>query len=174
MITLKYKDERDRAFGLGGMVVCMGVMESEKYIESVSLDADADNGIAFTCDFFSLSNQQLSAKAVWTDHLNRFQLLTGMAVSNLLSRAVVKDNEEITREVNNLLLKQIAGEGKQQCSLDDDEVRDIYNKTFNYFHRLFYDAQVSQTINRIATTLLERRTLGNEEIAGLLKPMARW
>ena len=63
MVTLKYSDERDRAYGLGGMVVCMGVMESEQFIDTVSIDAESDEGLRFTPDFFYLSNPQLFCKS---------------------------------------------------------------------------------------------------------------
>ena len=78
MITLKYKDEEDRAYGLGGMVVSMYLLDNEKYIDSVSMDADPDEGMQFTADFFHLPNPNLSPKAVWNDSLSRFNLLNGL------------------------------------------------------------------------------------------------
>lgn len=174
MVTLKYRDERDRAFGLGGMAVCMGVMESERYIDNISLDAETDHGIRFTPDFFYLSNPALSAKAVWNDRLNHFQLLTGLVVSNLLSRAVVRNGEDVGREVTDLLLGHIADEGKNLCSLEDDEIRELYVKTFNYFNRLFFNSEVCRVINSIVDNLEKKRTIGNEEIVALLRPLSRW
>lgn len=174
MVTLKYRDELDRAYGLGGMVVCMGVMESEKFIDKVSLDADTDRGLTFTPDFFYLSNQHLSAKAVWNDGLNHFQLLTGLMVSNLLSRAIIRHGEDVSREVIDLLLGHVADEGKSLCSLEDDEIKELYSKTFNYFQRVFYNHEVGLVINNIVDSLKEKRTLENEELIMMLRPLSRW
>lgn len=174
MVTLKYSDERDRAYGLGGMVVCMGVMESEQFIDSVSIDADSDEGLKFTPDFFYLSNPQLSAKAVWNDRLNHFQLITGLVVSNLMSRAMIRNREDISRELSDLLLGHISDEGKALCSLEDDEIKALYNKTFNYFHRFFSQYEVEAMIGDIVEKLIDRRTLNNEDVMYLLRPMKRW
>lgn len=174
MITLKYRDERDRAYGLGGMVVCMGVMESEKFIDKVSLDAEADHGLLFTPDFFYLSNQRMSAKTVWNDSLNHFQLVTGLMVSNLLSRAMVRNGEEVTRETVDQLLAHVTDEGKALCSLDNDEINELYTKTFNYFHRVFFNRQVAAVVNSIVDSLTEKRTLENEEVVAMLRPLSRW
>lgn len=174
MVTLKYKDEKDRAFGLGGMVVCMNAMESERFIDYVSLDVEADHGMAFTPDFFHITNQSLSAKTVWNDRLNHFQLLTGLMVSNLLSRAMVRGREAVTRELAELLLTHVASEGKELCSLEDDEIRSLYTKTFNYFHRLFSSPDVEGVVNRFVDLLIERRRMECEEILAVLRPLRRW
>ncbi|MDE6629704.1 MAG: hypothetical protein K2K36_10100 [Muribaculaceae bacterium] len=174
MVTLKYKDEKDRAFGLGGMVVCMNAMESEKYIDYVSLDGEADHGMEFTPDFFQISNQRLSAKAVWNDRLNHFQLLTGLMVSNLLSRAMFRDREGISRELADLLLTHVAAEGKELCSLEDDEIKELYNKTFTYFHRLFSSPEVGEVVGRFVELIGQRRRMENEEILAVLRPLRRW
>ena len=125
MVTLKYRDERDRAFGLGGMAVCMGVMESERYIDNISLDAETDHGIRFTPGFSSSVGHN-------------------------------------------------ADEGKNLCSLEDDEIRELYVKTFNYFNRLFFNSEVCRVINSIVDNLEKKRTIGNEEIVALLRPFSRW
>ena len=171
MVTLKYKDERDRAYGLGGMVICLNAMDSERYIDYVSLDAEADAGVAFTPDFYHVVNQQLSAKAVWNDNLNHFQLLTGMLVCNLLSRAVGREEGQITRELAELLLSRVADEGKALCSLDDDEIRTLYTKTFNYFHRMFVRADVTAVVDRFVSLLSERRRMEGEEVLAVLRPL---
>ena len=56
MVTLKYKDEKDRAYGLGGMTVCMLLMDNEGFIDSVNLDAPADCGMVFSPDFYYVDN----------------------------------------------------------------------------------------------------------------------
>lgn len=174
MVTLKYKDENDRAFGLGGMVVCMNAMDSEKYIDYVSLDSETGQGMTFTPDFFHITNQRLSAKAVWNDSLNHFQLLTGLMVSNLLSRAMFRSHEGITRELIDLMLGHVSQEGKELCSLEDDEIKNLYDKTLSYFHRLFSSQEVDEVVHRFVDLLARRRRLENEEILAVLRPLRRW
>lgn len=174
MVTLKYKDERDRAYGLGGMIVCMNAMESEKFIDYVCLDGEPDHGMAFTPDFFHISNQRLSAKAVWNESLNHFQLLTGLMVSNLLSRAMFRSHEGINREIIDLLLTHVSEEGRELCSLEDDEIRNLYNKTLNYFHRLFGSPEVDEVVRRFVELITERRRMEGEEVIAVLRPLRRW
>lgn len=174
MITLKYKDEDDRAYGLGGMVVSMYLLEHDKYIDSVSLDAEPDMGLRFTSDFFYPHNPNLSAKAVWSDTLSRFNLLNGLLVSNLLSRALVRHNERVTRELYQLLMDKLVDEGRELCSLDEDEIKELYNKSFSYFHEVFSNDVVNRTVRGIVDTLKKERSLDNEALYVCMRPMRRW
>ncbi len=174
MITLKYKDEDDRAYGLGGMVVSMYLLDNEKYIDSVSLDAEPDMGMQFTADFFHLPNPNLSPKAVWNDALSRFNMLNGLLLSNLMSRALVRHNETITRELYQLLMNMLIDEGRDLCSLDEDEIKELYNKNFSYYHEVFSNDTVNRTVREIAATLKRERSLDSEALYVCMRPMRRW
>lgn len=171
MVTLKYKDETDRAYGLSGMSVCMCMMENERFIDSVNLDSEPDKGLAFTSDFFYPHNQSLSAKTLWNDSFNHFRLLTGLLLSNVMCRAMVRNREELTREMNELLLKNLFEEGHEECSLEDDEIRMVYNESFAFFHRVFAHPDVSVLVSRFVDNLTERRSLDGEDVVRLLRPL---
>lgn len=164
VVTLKYKDESDRAYGLGGMAVCMFMLEMEQYIDDISLDSKPDEGLRLTVDFFHSPNQQLSAKSVWKENLNRFQLTTGLLVSNVLSRALVRHNEDVSRELGELLISKLTEEGTSTCALEKDEIRDLYYKTFSFFHGVFSDYRVASMLNDFVNTLMEERILDRERI----------
>ncbi len=174
MITLKYKDEEDRAYGLGGMVVSMYLLDNEKYIDSVSMDADPDEGMQFTADFFHLPNPNLSPKAVWNDSLSRFNLLNGLLLSNLMSRALVRHNESITREIYQLMMEMLIDEGQDLCSLDEDEIKELYNKNFSYYHEVFSNDTVNRTVRGIVDKLIQERSLDSDALYVCMRPMRRW
>lgn len=173
MVTLKYKDEDDRAYGLGGMVVSMYLLENDKYIDSISLDAEADDGFRFTADFFHLPNPNLSPKAVWSDSLSRFNLLNSLLVSNLMSRALVRRSERVSREIYQLLMDKLMDEGRELCSLDNDEIKELYNKNFSYFHDVFSNATVASTVRGIVDTLKRERFLDSDALYLCMRPMRR-
>lgn len=174
MITLKYKDEEDRAYGLSGMVVSMYLLDNERYIDSVSLDAEPDMGMQFTADFFHQPNPNLSPKAVWNDSLSRFNLLNSLLLSNLMSRALVRHNENITRELYQLLMNMLIDEGHDLCSLDEDEIKELYNKNFSYYHEVFSNDTVNRTVRGIADMLRRERILDSEALYACMRPMRRW
>lgn len=171
MSTLKYADETDRAYGLSGMSVCLCVLEKEQYINAISLDSSPDHGMEFTPDFFQTINQRLSAKAVWNGNFNHFKLLTGLVVSNLMCRTMVKEHRELTRELSDLLLSDLRKEGKEACSLDDDETRNVYYESYNVMHRVFAHPQVNSIIERFVEQLSAKRRLERDEIMMLLRPL---
>jgi hypothetical protein len=174
VITLKYKDEEDRAYGLSGMAVSMYLLDHEKYIDELSLDAEADKGLRFTADFFHLASPSLSAKAVWADNLSRFNLLNGLIISNLLSRAKVRSDERVNSQLYRVLGHMLAEEGKEMCSLDEDEASALYNKNFSYFEDVFDNTAVVATVRDMASQLMQRRTLNADEVYVCMRPLRRW
>ena len=164
MVTLKYKDEKDRAYGLGGMAVCMVMMDNENFIDSVDLDAPADNGLVFSPDFFYARNPNVSAKVVWRQKSTQFETIAGMLISNLLSRALVREKTEISRELSDLLLSHLKEEGSESCSLEEDEVKDIYYKTYNFFHRVFSHQQVGMIMDEFVDVIMKNRRMNHDSL----------
>lgn len=173
VVTFKYKDETDRAYGLGGMMACMCLLDNEHFVESVSLDAAPDEGLNFTPDFFQMSNQRLSPKSVWKENLNHFELMASMIVSNVLSRALIRHNEDVTRQLSDLILNRLIEEGRESCTLDDDEVKDIYYKTYGYFHRVFAHPDVTPVVNGFVDELLKERTMDSDRMLLCFRPLLR-
>lgn len=164
MVTLKYKDDKDRAYGLGGMTVCMLLMDNEGFIDSVNLDAPADCGMVFSPDFYYVDNPNLSAKAVWRKKSTQFETVAGMLISNLLARALVREQSEISRELSDLLLSNLKDEGREACSLEEDEVRDVFYKTYSFFHRVFSHRQVGAIMDEFVDKLIKVRRMDRESV----------
>ena len=173
VITFKYKDETDRAYGLGGMMACMCLLENEDFVKSVSLDAAPDEGVIFTPDFFQMSNQRLSAKSVWKEDLNHFELMASMLVANVLSRVLVRHREDVTTQLSDLMLSRLTEEGRKSCTLGYDEVKDIYYKTYGYFHRVFTHPEVMPVVSSFAEDLLKERSMDSDRILLCFRPLLR-
>lgn len=171
MATLKYKDDTDRAYGLTGMSVCLCLMDSERFLMHLDLDSEADQGLVFTPDFYQIQNQKLSAKAVWAGNLNHFKLLTGMMISNLMCRALVREGKEITRELSDLVLRNLQTEGAELCSLEADETGRLYTESYNFFHRVFCHPQVGGIVESLVEDLREKRRLEAESVLQILRPL---
>ena len=86
---------------------------------------------------------------------------------------MVRNREELTREMNELLLKNLFEEGHEECSLEDDEIRMVYNESFAFFHRVFAHPDVSVLVSRFVDNLTERRSLDGEDVVRLLRPLLR-
>jgi len=153
LVTLKYKDEKDRAYGLGGMTVCMLLMDNEGFIDSVNLDAPADCGMVFSPDFYYVDNPNLSAKAVWRKKSTQFETVAGMLISNLLARALVREQSEISRELSDLLLSNLKDEG-----------REAFYKTYSFFHRVFSHRQVGAIMDEFVDKLIKVRRMDRESV----------
>ena len=87
---------------------------------------------------------------------------------------MLRNHESVSRELSDLLLGHISDEGKHLCSLEDDEIKALYTKTFNYFQRFFNQREVEIMVGNIVDGLIGRRTLTNEEVQMFLRPMKRW
>lgn len=171
MATLKYKDDTDRAYGLTGMSVCLCLMDSERFLMHLDLDSEADQGLAFTPDFYQIQNQKLSAKAVWAGNLDHFKLLTGLIISNIMCRALVRERQEITRELSDLVLKNLQSEGAELCSLESDETGRLYAESYNFFHRVFCHPQVESLVESLVGELQQKRHVEAETVLHILRPL---
>lgn len=171
--SLKYSDATDRAYGLCGMAFSLFVFDAEQYIESLSVDAPADLGLNLTPDFFATTNQNLSAKAVWTDSFRHFQLNSAMVIGNLLARSITRRSTDLSSAVQSLMMRQLAGEGEEACGLETAEVNRICDKSLSYMRRMFMHPTVHATLRDMARELDTRKALSRDRIMAYLSPLAR-
>ena len=68
----------------------------------------------------------------------------------------------------------LTDEGRELCSLDEDETRTIFNKNFNYFHEVFANAAVAETVRGLVAGLKRDRTLDSDAIYVCMRPLRRW
>ncbi len=165
--ALRYIDEKDKSYGIAGMAISLVACDCEEYISSVSLEAD-EEPISFTSNFRFTGNPNLSAKSAWNEHLKQFQVVAGMLLANVMCR-----NSAVGRGFDKkalLSIREIIKTlGSENCSLDEDEIDNIYNKSYRYYTEIFSHPSVATIARDFATTLRMKRRLSAGEILDELR-----
>lgn len=166
---LKYVDEQDKSYGIAGMVISLVVSEADDLIRGVSLDDEFGDAISFSPEFHFSGNPRFSARTVFNETVKHFQLAMGMMVSNVLCRSYVhRGSRSLSSEMSNELRTIVKDEGYKSCSLDDDEIELLFNKSFSYFERLFSHSSVHEVVSEFVSELNERRHLSSGEVIDIL------
>ena len=165
--TLIYIDETDRSYGLSGMAVTLAALNSEEKILEINIDRSPDP-IDFVPDFYFFGNPRFSAKHVWDELAQNFQLSLAMALGNLLSRRQVGADAALT-DLEIQTLREIAeDEGAEICGLEADEFEEIWDKDLRYVQRIFSIPSVRRLTRALAEELRQRRSLSRHEFLELL------
>lgn len=167
-LTLKYINDDDRAYGLAGMAISLAALDALDRVVSVSLDSDGPM-VTFTHEYYFCGSPSLSPKAVWSNMLNSFNLTSAMALSNVMSRSLVRLGNEVPEAVMDSIHDVIMEEGRQECCLEEDEVDQIYNRARTYMRRIFNNRRLHPAIDELVRTLAVRRSLSGTEIADELR-----
>lgn len=162
--TLKYKDDRDRCYGLAGMAMSIVVMDSEELLAGIDMDAPADEMMKFTPDYYFAGNPRLSARMAWNHLVEHYNVTMGMLVANVLCRYYVHRREEITPELLGLVHRYVVEEGNETCQLEEDEVNTLFNKQFSYMQRLFRHSGVQSVIDDFVKVLEQQRHMSVNEV----------
>lgn len=174
MNELKYQDETDKAYGLAGMAISLVAWDAEEWLDSINLDARADEAIHMSTEFYLNIAPRVGAKALWEQALKRFQLTAAMMVANVACREMVKNRHgSLPGASDSALRSALYDEGAELCSLEQDEVSRIYGKSLSYCSQLFAHPGVKQVASEFADTLQKRRNLMSGEILELLAPLSR-
>lgn len=163
-VGLKYIDEEDKCYGVTGMAVAIMVWDGEKLLSSISLDAPANETMKFTSEFYFSGNPRLSAKFAWNKILEHYQLSIGMLIANLMCRNVVLRQTQISNELRSLAYKYILEEGQEICSLEADEIKLLFDKSYNYLKNIFNHPSVQNIISEFALKLRQQRNLSQKEV----------
>lgn len=171
MEILKYTDERDLCYGLTGMAVSLFIYDSEQYLDSLSLDAEAAEAFAVTPEFSAPVITSMSAKALWQHNLHQYEVTVGLAMSNLLCRALsgrgCQPEQEAVKAVHDFALEQ----GHEMCALEDDEIEALYKKNYNYLAKVFGHHSVRSIIDDFVFRLQQRRTMSRDEVFDILRAL---
>lgn len=168
---LQYTDINDKCYGLTGMAIGLFIYDGEHYLSSLSLDGEPDNAITFSTEFYFNGNPRLSAKAVWTHILKQYEISAGMTISNVLCRYIAGQHKAVSQEVRQALYEAVSEEGRETCSLEDDEIKAIFDKGYNYLTRVFSHQAVQTIVNDFATKLNQRRTMTRDEVTDMLRAL---
>ncbi len=171
-VGLKYIDEEDKSYGIAGMAVAIMVFDGENLLSSISLESPANEAMVFTSDFYFSGNPRLSAKYSWNRLLEHYQLSIGMLIANIMCRNIVLHNTSISNELKSLAYKYILEEGVTVCSLEKDEIKALFDKSYNYLYNIFNHSGVQNVIFEFVSKLRQQRELSQREIIENLQALS--
>lgn len=170
--TLKYTDDDDRCYGLTGMAMGVVIWDCEELLASIDLDAPADAMMEFTPQYYFAGNPRLSARLAWNQIVEHYRLSMGLMMANVLCRRYVHDHADVDAPTLDLMKEYLLEEGRDTCSLDDDEINTLFNKQLSYLHRLFSHSGVQRVAADFAADLKHRRRMSIAEIIEGFRPLA--
>lgn len=170
-MTLTYLNEDDKAYGLAGMAISIAALDAIDRVATVSLDAEGPM-VTFSHQYYFSGSPSISPKITWDNLLHNFYITSAMVVSNVMARSMVRLGKDVPADVMDAVHKEIAEEGRDTCSLDDDEIDTLYDKTKAYMGRIFRNPRLRPAIEDFARTLSRRRTLSGSEIIDELRSLS--
>lgn len=170
-IDLRYKDEQDKCYGLTGVAMSAVIWDVEHLISGIYLDSDAFNSIQYTPQLIAEGNTEISPRNIWNHNVEKFRLSMGMILSNVLCRTYVLERKFINHKTKQHIFEYFIEEGNFTCSLEKDEVEALFNKNYDYLHRIFSHPEVQRIANDFAQHLTERRSLTQAEIIESLQAL---
>ncbi|MDE6322058.1 MAG: hypothetical protein K2L93_07140 [Muribaculaceae bacterium] len=169
--SLKYKDATDRCYGVTGMAISIVALDAEELLDSLTIE-EGEEAVKFTPEYYFSGNPRYSARLAWNQILQHFSVTTAMAIGNLMCRQYVLSGKSLSPALTLALKETVASDGREACQLDDDEIDSLFNRNFNYLHRLFSHSGVQSVARDFATTLSERRTLTRADILDELRALS--
>lgn len=168
--VLKYKDERDKSMGIAGMAISIVINDKEDYLASVSLE-EGENSFNLSEEFYFVSNPRISARIAWNELLNQYQIASGLLLSNVLCRNYV-EGKSPTAEMLETIHNMIIDEGRDHCSLDEDEAEKVYSSSLNYYRRIFMHPSVCAIARDFSDRLIRDRRMSAGEVFDALRRLA--
>ena len=171
IFTLSYLNEDDKAYGLAGMAISLAALDAMDRVAEVSLD-NAGPMVTFSNQYYFSGSPSISPKATWDNLLHNYDVTSAMVISNVMARSLVRLRRDVPSDVMKKIHEEIAEEGRDVCSLEDDEIETIYDKTRSYMGRIFRNPRLHPAIEDFARTLSRRRSLSGNEIIDELRALS--
>lgn len=162
-MTLTYLNEDDRAYGLAGMVISLASLNAIDRVAEVSIDADGPM-VELSHEYYFPGSPVVSPKATWDNLVQNFHITTSMVVSNILARSIVRMKEEAPKEIMDEIYSEVEREGRDTCSLEEDEIENLYNNALMRARRIFRNPRLHPAIDEFARVISRRRSLSGMEI----------
>lgn len=159
---LRYTDEVDRSFGAAGMAIALFACDGEDIIASVSVE-DGEPTLSFCPGAFFVNNPRFSARITWEKLLQELHIFSGMLIGNVLCRHVISQTD-MRREIYDMIYDLISEHGQSTCSLDEDEIANLFDKDYRYFNRLFSHPAVRNVAQTFASSLRQQRRMTAGEV----------
>lgn len=169
---LRYADVDDKCFGIAGMAIGMFIFDHENYLVGVSVDKSDLDSLELAPELMFARNQSVSPKVVWNHILKRFNLATGLLLSNVICRYYIHRHQGLKAEMRSEIISRLLEEADDTCQLEKDEVESLFNKNFSYLDQAFRSPAVANVASRIAEELRQRTTLSHSEILDFLSSLS--
>ncbi|MDE5723850.1 MAG: hypothetical protein K2H99_06665 [Paramuribaculum sp.] len=141
-------------------------------LAGVGLDSAPGGIMEMHSSFYFSGNPGLSAKSAWAEMRENFSLSVAMLISNVMCRRMVLDRTLVAPEVRQGLQDTVVEEGRDACSLDEDEVKRIFDKEYTYLFRVFNHQGVHRVAHEFADALKRRRHLSRLEVLEELRALS--
>ena len=171
--TLSYSDETDRAYGVAGMAIALMLWDGDDYLDSLSIDSPVGAALHLTPAFGFNGNPRLMASLAWRQHLRQLELTSAMIMGNAICRAYIHRSNPLTADASRSLRDIIRNEGRETCTLDEDEADMLYNKTQRYLDRVFTHSAVATLAHNLADSLCRQRQLSASQVFDILRDLNR-
>ena len=164
---MKYKDDSDRSYGVAGMALAAFILDYEKYIASVSVDRRGLDSVEFTPDFYIAGSEGISAKASWEHTLEQYQIISSMLISNVMCRAMVREQRELEMSHHAAMLDALR-DYSAECQLEDDEAEQLFDKHYQYLNRAYHNGRLHAVARRLVDELSSRHILYHSDLCDIL------
>lgn len=162
-LTLSYLNEDDRAYGLAGMVISLASLHALDRVSQVCLDSKGPM-VEFSHAYYFSGSPSISPKSTWDNLVQNFHLTTSMVVSNILARSLVRMKEKAPEDILNEIYREVEREGRDTCSLEDDEIENLYKNALQRSQRIFSNPRLHSAIEEFAKVISRRRSLSGMEL----------
>lgn len=164
MFQLIYTNEDDRAYGLAGMAISLASLDALDKITEVFLDSDGPM-VSFRSDYYYTFSPAVSPKAVWNTLLRNLHLTTSLVAGNVMARSLVRLGEEPSIEIFENLRDLVREEGRDACSLEEEESDLLFERVMRQSRRLFHNPMLKPAVRELARVISQRRRLSSLELA---------
>ena len=161
---LKYSNEDDKAYGLAGMAISMASLDALDRVTEIFLDAEGPM-IHFSNTYYFSSAPSVSPKVVWENLMDNFQLTTSIVLGNVMARSLVRLGREAETEVFDEVRSLVREEGREVCSLDEEEADAVFDKMMRHSMRLFHNPRLHPAVKQLAGIISRRRRLSVLDLA---------
>ena len=161
--SLSYQNEDDRAYGLAGMMVALANLDAIDRVANVTIDTEGPM-VEFSHAYYFAGSPSISPKSTWDNLVENFHITTSMVVGNILARSLVRLKENAPEDVLKEVYGMVEEEGRDTCSLENDEIERLYQHALNRAMRVFRNPRVHPAIDEFARVLSVKRSLSGREI----------
>lgn len=163
MKSFSYSNERDKAYGVAGMTICLIACDNDRYLASVDMDAAPGESMCMNHDFGMRPNPRMSAKIVWAQAIDELRVSASMALANLVCRRYVMLHRGLNSDEVSMLKQAVTQEAAEGCALEPDEAERLYSSCYQMVDRIFRHTPIHQIAGAFADELIRRRSLSAAE-----------